>query len=340
MRPQELTSFLTKAIEHNFPILIKGKPGIGKTDIVTQAAKAMDADLIIAHPVVSDPTDFKGLPFQIEGEAQFLPYGELKLLLNAKKKTVYFLDDLGQAPPAVQAAVMQLLLARQINGKKISDHVTFVAATNRREDRAGVVGLLEPVKSRFTSIVQLEVNNDDWCEWANQNNVPDELIAFIRWRTNVLNDGKPTKDIENTPSPRTVYNLGKLQKAGLHPVKGESKERGMVFHAYAGAVGEATAAEYCAFLDLRYELPSFEEIIKNPKKAPVPTQANIQFALTSVLSKADADTMDQMVIYLDRIPAEYQVMVLKNLKAKNKDFLMHPALKPRLSKLAQVAQLK
>lgn len=340
MNPKELKQFLVTAIENNFPILIKGKPGIGKTDIVTQATLAAKADLIVAHPVVSDPTDFKGLPFQIDGEAQFLPYGELKALMTATKKTVYFLDDLGQAAPSVQAAVMQLLLARQINGKEISDHVTFIAATNRREDKAGVVGLLEPVKSRFTSIIGLDVNTDDWCEWANQNNVPDELIAFLRWQPQTLNEGKPTKDIENTPSPRTISNLGKLQNAGLHPTRNEGDNRGVCFHAYAGAVGEAMAAKYIAFLRLRDKLPSFEEIIANPKKVPVPTEADILYALTATLSKADDKTMDQMVIYLDRIPSEYQVLVLKNLKSKGKELLMHPALKSRLQKLAQVAQLK
>ncbi len=43
---------------------------------------------------------------------------------------VCLLDDLGQAPPAVQAAAMQLLLARRVNGHAVSDHVTFLAATN------------------------------------------------------------------------------------------------------------------------------------------------------------------------------------------------------------------
>ena len=66
-----------------------------------------------------------------------------------------FLDDLGQAPMSVQAAAMQLILARRINGFKISDKVIFMAATNRREDKAGVTGILEPVKSRFAWIVEL-----------------------------------------------------------------------------------------------------------------------------------------------------------------------------------------
>ena len=63
MKPTELSDYLSFAIANNFPTLITGKPGIGKSDIVSQAAKVADTKLIISHPVVSDPTDYKGLPF-------------------------------------------------------------------------------------------------------------------------------------------------------------------------------------------------------------------------------------------------------------------------------------
>ena len=105
-------------------------------------ATSLKHDLIITHPVVEDPTDYKGMPAVVQGDggptASFLPFGELNRMLSATVPTVVMMDDLGQAPPAVQAAVMQLILARQINGRRISDHVSFIAATNRREDRAEV----------------------------------------------------------------------------------------------------------------------------------------------------------------------------------------------------------
>ena len=76
------------------------------------------------------------------------------------------MDDLGQAPPAVQAAAMQLILARRINGSLVSDEVCFVAATNRKNDKAGVARILEPVKSRFAAIVELTPCVEEWATWA------------------------------------------------------------------------------------------------------------------------------------------------------------------------------
>src|SRR5208337_1991806 len=177
MKPTELYSFLSRAVPSRLPVLIKGAPGIGKTDIVTQACEASSADLIIEHPVVSDPTDYKGIPFPDgKGDANFLPIGNLKRLLNAESLTVCFFDDIGQAPGSVQAALMQLILARRINGHKVSDNVCFLAATNRRSDRAGVTGMLEPVKSRFVSIVELETDVESWVSWALKAALPIELI--------------------------------------------------------------------------------------------------------------------------------------------------------------------
>src|SRR5204862_2880106 len=118
MRAQQMRAFLAHSFQHRQKPLIKGKPGIGKTDIVTQACEDIDAQLYISHPAVSDPTDYKGMPAIVDAgtRAEFLPFGDLNKLIQANKLTVSFLDDLGQASNAVQAAVMQLVHGRQVNG--------------------------------------------------------------------------------------------------------------------------------------------------------------------------------------------------------------------------------
>ncbi len=312
MRPTNIARYLAFAIENNFPVLVKGKPGIGKSDIVSQAATDANADLIISHPVVSDPTDYKGLPFPTQnGTAEFLPFGELNQLIHAEKKTVFFLDDLGQALPSVQAACMQLLLARQINGHRISDLVTILAATNRREDRAGVSGLLEPVKSRFASIVELEVDTEDWVKWAIANDMPTELIAFIRFRPQLLDNFEPSREIQNSPSPRTVAYVGKQQMAGLPEI--------FEFEAFKGAAGKGFAIEYKAFLKMFRELPSMDEIIFNPSSALVPGEPGAIYAISTALAQKMTDqNINPICQYLERLPFEYSVACMKDALARNR----------------------
>ncbi len=304
MKPQELTAYLEFAIKNTFPVMITGIPGIGKSDIVEQSAKKAGAELIISHPVVSDPTDFKGLPFaKDDGTASFLPFGDLNELIKADKPTVFFLDDIGQAPVSVQAACMQLILARRINGHKVSDKVTFVAATNRKSDKAGVSGIIEPVKSRFT-IVGLEVEPNDWLNWAFSNNMPIELISFIKFRPEHLSKFEPTKDITNTPTPRNIAEIGKQQNAGI--------PSGLEREVFMGRCGEAFAGEYSSFMKIYRNLPNFEMIVNNPTKTAVSTEPSIQYALAGMLAnRLNDQNIDAVVTYMDRLPAEIAVATMQ-----------------------------
>lgn len=304
MKAKELKRFLRWGFENNYPILIKGAPGIGKTDIVESAAKKVKYDLMVMHPVVDSPIDYKGLGAIVNGEAVFLPYGNLKKLISAKQPLVVFFDDLGQAPAAVQSAVMQLLLARSLNGKKISSFVRFVAATNRREDKANVSGILEPVKSRFASIVELEVDVNDWIQWAAKNEMPSELIHYIQWRPMMLLNFKATRDIENSPCPRTVAFVGKMQKSGLPD--------SLLFEAIKGAVGEAFATEYTAFMRVYKELPTIKEILANPEGCKIPTEVSAKFAVMGMtLDAITTENMGKFLKYLDRLGSEITTATMK-----------------------------
>lgn len=276
MKPSQLVTFLAAALKARLPVLITGAPGIGKSDIVAQATAAAKADLILSHPAVADPTDAKGLPWVVNGAATFLPFGELDRAVKAKRPTVWFLDDLGQASPAVQASYMQLLLARRVNDHALSDHVTFVAATNRRTDRAGVSGILEPVKSRFGSIVELTVDLDEWCQWAIDEDLPPELIAFLRFKPDMLSAFTASADLVNCPVPRTWSHVAKILALQLPPA---------VQHmAFEGAVGAGAATEFSAFLSLYAELPSIDQILVDPKSVKIPTKPATLYAVASAVA--------------------------------------------------------
>jgi len=308
MTPSELSCFLKTTLSHRLPVLIKGAPGVGKTDIIKQASKKAQADLIISHPVVSDPVDYKGFPCLVNDEAHFLPFGDLNQLIQTRQPTVYFMDDLGQAPAAVQAAAMQLILERRINGHKVSDQVTFMAATNRKTDRAGVNGMLEPVKSRFISIVELEPDTEDWIQWAIKTGLPAEIIAFIRFRPNLVFDFKASTDLTNSPCPRTVHNVARLMKAGI------PKE--LELEAYTGAAGEGFAVELLGFLRVYQFMPDINLILDSPDSAPVPTDPATLYATCGALArKSDKITMHSIVGYAEKLPQEFSVLLVTDCVA-------------------------
>lgn len=323
VKPLQLAKLLAAFIPAGLPVLITGAPGIGKSDIVAQSAAAAGHDLLISHPVVEDPTDSKGLPFPApDGSgARFLPFGDLATALHSTRPLVWFIDDLGQASPAVQAAKMQLLLARQIGEHKLPDHVTFVAATNRRIDNAAVSNVLDPLKSRFNTIVELETDVNAWTRWAVANNVPPELIAFLRFRPDLLNPGERTKEVENMPSPRTWGSVARQMRivpAGLELV------------ASAGAVGMGAAQELESFRQIYQHLPSVDAVIAAPDTAVIPENVAAQYAITSALAHvANVNNFDRVMVYADRLMqaklGEFAVMMVSDAVRRDPVIAATPA---------------
>lgn len=309
MNPKQLERFLSFAVGIGKPILVKGSPGIGKTDIIQKVAKGLKMDLVLTHPVVNEPIDYKGLPAYDSKtkEADFVPIGDLRKIVKAKKPTLCFLDDLGQAPPSVQAACMQLLLARSVGEQVVSDKVIFIAATNRKEDKAGVMGILEPVKSRFLSIVELTVDNDQWIEWAYGNDIPAELIHFINFRPGMLNDPQPTSDIVNTPSPRTVAHAGMTMAGGC--------PEDLLFEAIEGSAGRGFASELIGFLKVYQNLPDIDLALKHPDQVQIPRSSNDPATLYAFCGAVAEKVNDKNVVnffeLVNRIEPDYSVMAVK-----------------------------
>lgn len=315
MKPSNVITVLSKLMFEKKNVLLVGSPGVGKTDIATHVASAIGYDIIIAHPVVDSPIDYKGMPFKTSNdEADFLPYGMLKKLIHATTPTIFFLDDIGQAPDSVQAALMQLLLSRSINGKKISDHVVFLAATNEKADKAGVSGILEPVKSRFSTIIRVEVDSEDWITWAKNNNMPNELIAFVKMSPDTLLGFEATSEIRNTPCPRTVANLGYLHNLNF--------DEDVRVEIYTGAVGNKLACDFVNFCNVIKKAPLFGDIIGDPMGCTLPDETDITMraiVCTMLIDRVTAINFDQIIKYLSRMSREYAQLVIATVVRKNPD---------------------
>jgi len=176
--------------------------------------------------------------------------------------------------------------------------VTFFAATNRKKDRAGVAGILEPVKSRFLFIVQLETNFEDWVEWALRNNYPPELTGFIRFRPPLLHQFEPDKNREDEmqqfPCPRTVAHVGDIMMRG-YPEE-------LHYELFEGAIGKGFAAEFKGFLEIYKRLPNPDNVIKRPDKAKVPDDPAVLYALTAALAaRANEENMENIIAYSSRL---------------------------------------
>ena len=83
------------------------------------------------------------------------------------------------------------------------------------------------------SRVGLDLSLDDWTQWALKNDIATEVVAFIRFRPDLLSNYDPAKDINATPR---AWAEGVGASIGNIP---ESLE----FPVFCGDVGEGPAAE-------------------------------------------------------------------------------------------------
>ena len=317
---------LRKMIPAKCNVMFTGAPGIGKTALIKTITKELGHDLIIFHPVISDPTDFKGMPWMFKDDkgkehCVFVPFDQLEALINATSPVVCFLDDLGQAPDAVQAAAMQLLHGGTLNGKSISKHVTFVACTNRKQDRAGVSGILEPVKSRFVGIWELVPEIEPFIQFLINEKHSPVLVAFMRHRPNWLvggDDGwKPAADIVNQACPRTIEHLGKTIRMGFDKITSAT--------VYAGAVGKAMGNEFFSFEQLATRLPDIDVVLANPNGAEAPKDQEACYAMIGALhSRMDRGNLGNIYKYIRaHFSKEMQAVFHWDVEHYNKNLIQH-----------------
>lgn len=308
LKPSELRTLLKHAIPARIPVLIVSPPGVGKTAITGQVTAELGYDLVTSHPSTEDPTDSKGVPWgDANGDIAFRPVGQLKRVLQATRDTVWFVDDLGQAPEAVQAPYLQWFHARECAGHRLPECVSIVAATNDRTHRANVRGVLEPLKSRML-IVELVPDIEEWCQWAlQQPHMPPELVAYHRWKageestadgqgtaTGALLAFRPTADLVNSPNPRTWENAGKALSLNMPPA--------IEAAAVAGAVGIEAATDMLAFIRMFRELPNIDAILMNADTAPIPEKASARYAVVTALAARATDrNFARVVRYAERL---------------------------------------
>lgn len=279
MRPSHLQLVLDREFSsthegHHTPVMIWGPPGVGKSELVAQVAQNHEVPLIDIRLSQLEPSDLRGMPYRVD---QSVEWAVPKMLPDAHRhgaSGILFLDEITSATPAVSAAAYQLILDRALGEYQVPDGWVIFAAGNRQGDRGVTYSMPTPLANRFTHY-NFDVNLDDWVLWAHQNKIDERVIAFLRFRPELLFDFDPALDPVAFPTPRSwEFSHRALQKFDSNRV--------VLSNSLQACVGKAAGIEFTAFIDNLENLCNVDDIVDGEEVA-IPESIDLQYALASAL---------------------------------------------------------
>ncbi|OMI91041.1 AAA family ATPase [Streptomyces sp. M1013] len=296
-RPDVQLEALTLAVAADLPVLLWGEPGIGKTAALTQLAGALDLPLTTVIASVHEPSDFSGLPVVGDDPAeQGVPMAppDWAVRLVRAGRGLLFLDELSTAPPAVQAALLRLVLERRIGALRLPPGVRIVAAANPRSSAADGWELSPPLANRF---VHLQWTHDQdvvvrglggtWPRATLPSLDPAGLgqavsharravCEFLTARPGLVHrlPGGETRRSGAWPSPRSWEMT--LCLIAFATAAGSSQE--VLSLLVRGTVGDGPGLELMASLD-RMDLPDPETLLADPAGAVLPDRGDLRQAV-------------------------------------------------------------
>ena len=304
MKVNEYRDLLVKALPHKRRILAVGAPGVGKTFGAMEAAQILGMEFIGMCSALEDPSTIRGYPARGEnGEATHCLFDGIARAFKAQAPTLLFFDDLGMSSESTMRSIVRLVQFGEIDNRRLPDCVVIGAATNDVGHGAGVYGMIEPLKSRFHSIVEVETDVDAVVSYGLSKGWHIGVLAFLRNSPASLHDWKPCKSMKiDGACPRGWEAVSEWLNLGIDDPE-----------VIAGCVGKGQAAQALAFIGLQNELPDIDAILLDPDSAPVPENPSARYLVSMALaSRINAQSFGQVRKYLTRLPGMFRAFSIRD----------------------------
>jgi hypothetical protein len=299
---------LALAVSANLPVLLWGEPGIGKSAALQQLADRLEVPMETVIASIHEPSDFAGLPVVGDDPAtQGVPMAppDWAVRITRRGFGLIFFDELSSAPPAVQAALLRVVLERRVGSLELPPAVRVVAAANPPASAADGWHLSPPLANRF---VHLHWTHDPAVvarglagTWPTAD-IPridpkragsalakarGTLSGFLTARPGLTHHLPADAEARGGawPSPRTWEMALRLLTFGM----ASDASREALSTALVGAIGDGAGLELVNYLD-ELDLPDPNRVLANPDAFQLPTRGDRQLAfLTAVVSAVQSD---------------------------------------------------
>jgi len=302
--PKGAKKSIRKAISKRRPTFLWGPPGIGKSDLVKQIGDELEREVIDVRLALWEPTDIKGIPYYNSDQGKMVWAPPAELPTDPESTAIIFLDELNSAPPAVQAAAYQLVLNRKVGTYELPKGVDIVAAGNREGDRGVTYRMPAPLANRFIHL-EMKVDFDDWQDWATLNGIHPEVVGYVGFAKQDLNDFDPKSPSKAFATPRSWSFVSDL-------LQDDDIDTETLHNLIAGAVGDGLAVKFMAHRKIAGRLPKAEDILSGKVTDLQIKEVSAMYTLTTSLCYELKDIAEKQDKKFDEKADRFFEYMMKN----------------------------
>lgn len=301
---------------------LTGEPGLGKTSqVATISARYPNHAVAIINVPETDLGDV-AMPVIDHAEKVTRFYPNARFHVHTGKPVLICLDEFSKGTQAVKNMLHPLLEITNprlgdiplhpdsivfMTGNLSTDNVgdSHKAHTNNRKVRLRVSK--PTAKAWLNDFAKPRGLNPVVCAWVDRN---QHCMASY---TEAGNDSNPY--IYNPRKPQDAFVTGRsLEIASKQLYRREGMSQNAMACALTGTLGMSAGLEIMAFIEYQDQLASMDEIVSNPRFAPVPTASGACAVLAySAVHAADASNLSALIQYFERIDAEWQAIFMQSL---------------------------
>lgn len=293
---------MKSAGERAKPIFMYGAPGIGKTEIVAEAATKIGCNFLFLDLETMLPEDFRGIPSQHEITPSVVKGGAIidpgsgftrdnppSILPRDNGQNglggIVFLDEMNRAQGPIYNVLLKFVQAGRIGDYQLPDKWIIVGAGNRQEDDpdADIHPMSTALANRF-DVYNFLPKPEEWEQFAiGHSKILPELPAFIMRKKHLFHKNDPDQG-KVYPSPRS-WTDGALKLAGKLKIKGLKNWRELpmnqIFDIFAPSVGIEGATDFIDYLKVLKEIPEsdLDRALEDPDDVQLVTKAKTDIAV-------------------------------------------------------------
>ncbi len=275
-----LSIYLDSSSNLNYALKILGCPGVGKSEIVKQAAEKKNFYFIDTRLAFKENIDLGGYPVPDRDTRQMIYYRPKFIPPETIPKeyngVVWFLDESNRAHPTVIQTLFQIITEGNCGEHKLPSNTSIVLAGNLgREDNTTITDFDDSALDGRLAVFYLKPSADDWLSWANSESLHPSVIRYISLFPDRLWDEKRIN-----PNPRGWDQVSRAVSSsyGLDTEKDllqyllDNPNSSLEKTVYS-LIGEIAGAEFVLELTAPREI-STEDIINGSREKLIKIQNN------------------------------------------------------------------